>query len=208
MNEATLLNMPPRRATYAANETFALAVGSNASRRSLFLNDRGVTLSGEQIGWTIDDQTFSEPLARIWALHLETQSLQGGVVPVCKLTFADGATLRVMACSATGSPDAEQTDLYREFIGALHRQLSADDRARIDFTSGLSETRYRMMTIGMYLSSLLVILPVVGFLVTHEVKDLLFMIGGIGIFWRTKASVDANAPQRYDPQDIPGSMLG
>lgn len=207
MTDATSPDASPRSSS-GAEESFALAVRSELSRRSLFLNDRGVTLSAEAIGWTIEGQSFSRRLADIAALHLEVQSLQSGVLPFCKVTFADGSALRIMACSNSGFPDAEQTGLYREFLDALHRRLNAADRTRIDFTCGLPQERYGRAKIGMYLSGFMVFVAVVAFLITFQLKVLLYLAGSVGIFWRTKVSVDSNAPRAYDPEHIPSEMQG
>jgi hypothetical protein len=206
MSDANSLDASP--GSSSADETFALAVRSELSRRSLFLNDRGVTLSGGTIDWMIEGQSFSQPLARIAALHLEAQPSRSGVLPLCMLTFADASTLRVMACSNSGSANPEQTDLYRDFLDALHRRLNAADRARIDFTCGFSESRYGRVKIGMYLSGLLVLAALAAFLMTFQLKVLLYLAGGVAIFWRIKVAVDNNAPRTYDPEDIPLEMRG
>lgn len=197
-----------RSARRTDHESFALAVWSDASPDPHGVGDRGVSIYDGQIGWTVDGQPMFQTLSSIGAVDLEAQPMHGGAVPTCRLAFSDGTTLRVVACSETWRPDAEQTRLYRAFLEALHRRLSEEDRAGINFSWRFAGSRKPLFKIGMGLSLLLILASLWALVTTHELRTSLCLIGGLALFWALKASVDAAARKRYDPDKIPSAVYG
>jgi hypothetical protein len=186
--------------------SFALPVRSSATRLTLFLNDRGVTLGRERIGWSIDGEAYEEPLANLSEIHLETDSLRSGLIPVCRLTFADGQALRVLAATSTGAPDGEQRRIYARFVRELHRRLGPEDRRRIAFGCGFAAGRVGVLRAlaygGVALTvALALLVPMGGFK-----PAVMAAVVGMGT-WRLWNLADANVPRAYDPDDIPPEML-
>lgn len=186
--------------------SFALPVRSDATGFTLFLNDRGVTLGGGRIGWSIDGEAFEEPFASLSDIHLETTSMRRGLIPTCRLTFADGRVLRILAATAAGFPDGDQRRLYAQFIYELHRRLGAEDRRRIAFGCGYAASRVGMLR-ALALGGGALTLLLLALVPTGGLKGAVLAVAlGVGS-WRLWSVADANAPRAYDPDAIPSEML-
>ena len=198
------------RGEFSFVKRYALPLRTPAARMAwIHDTDIGITLAAGRLNWSIADKAFEMPLSRITEIHLSTSMIGTGIIPVCTLTFSDRSWLKIFGTADTGLADAGQARIYRDFVLELLRSLSADDRSRIAFGSGYAQGRYVRYQIAAYIVLVwLVIMPFGLALYTQQLKPLIILIFGAGLFWRTRATANANTPRSFDPGNVPGDMIG
>jgi hypothetical protein len=198
------------RGGFSFVKRFDLPLRTPAARMAwIHDKDIGITLAADRLAWSIEGKAFEMPLSRISEIHLSTSTIGAGIIPVCALTFDDRSRLKIFGTADTGLADTGQARIYRDFVLELLRSLSADDRRRIAFSSGYTRGRYIRYQIAAYIVLVwLVIMPFGLVLYTQQLKLLIILIFGAGLFWRTRATANANAPRAFDPGSVPGDMIG
>jgi hypothetical protein len=197
------------RGEFSFVKSYALPLRTPAAHLAWRDKDVGITLAAGRLNWSIADKAFEMPLARISDIHLSTSTIGAGIIPVCTITFDDRSRLKIFGTADTGLADTGQARIYRDFVLELLRSLSADDRSRIAFVSGYAQGRYVRYQIAAYIVLVwLVLMPFGLVLYTQALKPLIILIFGAGLFWRTRATANANAPRIFDPGNVPGDMIG
>ncbi len=171
--------------------------------------DSGLTLSSNALEWMSEGARRGHRLHDIRGIRLVLGSLpQSGPFGSCEIAFSNGDLLTVNSLNAWGTPDQEKAPVYRAFLTDLHGRLSPEDRRRITFSAGNSQTRQTVGKVILVVSALFFIaLPIVLLLVTGEIKALFITIVGAGLVYPLYRTVRANEPRTYSPDHLPDDLL-
>ena len=199
--------------------TFPLVITEGNPRFVLRFANEGVTLNGGGLAWSYDGAAHSKNENEIAAIRLRRMPTPGADTGQCTITFSDGGVLNVMSWTPAGFADPGRAKIYRDFVVALHAQLSPQARSRIEFTSGFpgagAAWRKTVGAVALVAAALLFVgTPLVLAFVTGDQQAYFMAAGGAtltyGLFWKVKrarALDDANRPQNYSPDNVPVALL-
>ncbi len=170
--------------------------------------DHGVTLTDDGIAWIAGGQEREARLRDIGEIHLQTGNVGQNTIATCRLRFSDGSTLLIVSSNSYGLQDDEHAKLYAEFAQDLHARLAGLKNARIIFTAGFSEARYRFGKVLAIVAGLFFIVgPTVLLLMTRELTMVSALYVGVFLVWPLYTVMNANAPRSYDPRDVPQELV-
>jgi hypothetical protein len=182
--------------------------GTPSFRISYELRGIAVTLSG--IAFTGENGAREVPFDEFFAIRLHTTYAQSGDTPlgVCKIDFRNGHSMEVYSGDAYGRVDGEQLSHYRAFVRELHRRIPQDQRARIAFRGGLSDSRYQVLTAAIIAGAVLfVMLPIGLFLYSPSWQSFFVMFAAGGLAYGGWKTFDRNKPEPYSPDSVPNDLL-
>ena len=181
------------------------------SRRLVWRNpNHGVTVSDSGIAYTANDIPRTAPFTDFTAIHLSTAALgnASNVIDQCKIEFNSGDAITIANGAANGLPDETQTRIYRDFVRDLHARLVATGHDTINFTAGMSQTRYTGAMVVLVIAALFfVVTPLVLAFVTGDPHALILMGTGIFLVWPFMRLVSHNTPRSYTPDALPDELI-
>jgi hypothetical protein len=172
-----------------------------------------VTLTAEQIGWTFGGKADGAPFKNIIGMQLQSGGSWQAPINLCHIVFADRYKLVVTNGNEFGLVNDIQRTRYRDFVHDLHARLVAHAPTRtgapIAFTAGYPAGRYSVLVLLAVLMGLITIgVPLVGLLITGEVRPFMLLIVGVFFIWPLKTMMENNAPRSYDPAKLPNELVG
>ena len=172
-------------------------------------NDNGgLTLHDDNIVWSVDGKPDGAPYKNIAAIELRSGGW-GGVPYQCRIRFKDGLMLLVVNTDANGRPDDGAAARYRSFVHDLHDRLAARSDVSTYYSAGLPEGGHMLMLICTALLGLIFVVgPIIGFIITRDLRSFLLMIFAPLFYWPLTTMVRKNAPQSYTPDRVPNDVLG
>jgi hypothetical protein len=188
--------------------------------------DHGIRLGPDRLSWTTGGVRHEAGFGDIKEIHLTSggRTSVGGdsMLPmmrqvaqreamsmsVCRIIVRGGDQLQVCDASANGLPDAARSVRYGEFVVRLHERLAATPAAdRTAFGGGYSLVRYRILMVALCLMGLLLLGALVAAIAGSGHTRVFALAGAAITFWFQWKLTLANAPQAYDPADVPAELL-
>lgn len=173
------------------------------------LNESAIALTDDGLSWSGEHGIRDYAYADIVSIRLQNaQADSSDMVGICLIRFRDGQQINVYGGNSMGGSDETQAQRYTVFVRDLHARLSPDDKARIAFQAGLSDTRFAVVTAALIATALLCgLLPLALLLIVPSWQ----VVGILGIgslivlgAWRLW---DVNRPRRYSPEQLPPDLL-
>ncbi|MCB1488774.1 MAG: hypothetical protein KDJ88_15130 [Bauldia sp.] len=173
------------------------------------MRNEGVALTATGLEWTVDGIHRDLPLAEISRIHLRTAQVpRSGEFGVCSVFFRNGIELVVSTVNSWGTPDESRIEPYVAFVRDLHARLSEEDRGRIRFVAGNSDSRHRFgMVIAVIAGAFFVLLPLGLAIVTGESKALFLTLTGGFLVFPVVRSLRKNEPRSYDPRSLDDDLF-
>ncbi len=194
--------------TLDASRSYDLCINV-AGRRLYWRNpNRGITLGGDTLTWTMDGTAMETAYGNIVAVHLSCAG-QKVTADRCTISFADGSGLTIVNTDPGRYRDAERAARYRDFVRDLHARLASSRYGGIAFTAGVSPWRFRLMLASAVIAApAFALAGLAGFVVYRQWNGLLLV--GVGEFfcWKLGRRALANAPRDYTPDRLPEALLG
>jgi hypothetical protein len=179
-----------------------------ASTSRLFGSERGVTLAGDTIAWSVDGRADHGHLRGISEVRLQTGGSPTSPTALCYIQFSDGFLLTLSNVRAIGSDAQAQDAIYRAFVVDPHRRLSAVDHSGIRFVAGYPERKYWIVLMcAVALGVISVGIPVVFLIIAPDFKLIGLLFGGAIFIWPFVTMLQANGPRSYDPRHLPRELL-
>jgi hypothetical protein len=174
------------------------------------LDTRGVRLGAAGLTFTSERETRTIGFGEIRSIRLQTTFAEANEtgIGICQIQFGQYRKLTVYSGDSYGRFDEDQRQHYTDFVHDLHRRIPAQDRKRIAFNGGLSETRHMIVSTAMIAGAVLFgLLP--AFLLlwkpSFETLGLAATAGGfVYAGWR---SWTKNRPGGYSPNHVPEDLL-
>src|SRR5262249_29356199 len=166
-----------------ARNSYDLYLGFGQKRFVWTNPDHGVTLTDDGIAWFAGGREWQARLRDIAEVHLQTGNIGENTIATCRLRFSDGTPLSILSSNSRGLQDASHDKLYVAFVRDLHRRLAAED-ARVAFTAGFSDARYRFGKVVAVVAGLFfVVAPTVLLLMTREANMVWALYAGVLLVW-------------------------
>ena len=174
------------------------------------LDTRGVRLDAPGITFTSERETRTIGFGEIRSIRLQTTFAQANEtgIGICQIQFRHYRELTIYSGDCYGRFDEDQRQHYIDFVHDLHRRIPAQDRKRIDFKAGLSETRHMIVSAAMIAGALLFGLLPAFLLLRYPSFETLAIAATAGGFvyagWR---SWTKNRPGGYSPDRVSEDLL-
>jgi hypothetical protein len=171
---------------------------------------RGIAVTPVGIAFTGENGAREVPFDEFFAIRLHTTYAQGGDTPlgVCRIDFRNGRRLEGYSGDAYGRVDVEQLSHYRAFVRELHRRIPQDQRTRIAFRGGLTDSRYQVLTAAIVAgAALFVLLPIGLFFHSPSWQSFFVIFEGGGLAYGGWRSFDRNKSAPYSPDAVPNELL-
>lgn len=191
-----------------------------AARYDLFLRDgrktfifryrdQGIALDGNGLAWQSDGTERKQAYADISTIRLQSASLpKSSTLYTCTIAFRDGQQLVVTNASEYGSGDDERTPVYGKFVRDLHKRIPPNERNRIRFYAGNSESRQRVLWAILFIAGLFFVgLPFGLLLYVREFEVLWVLLAGAGFIYPLWRSATANEPRDYRCEYPPEELV-
>src|SRR5262249_54026242 len=191
-----------------ARNSYDLYLGFGQKRFVWTNPDHGVTLTDDGIIWFAGGREWQTRLRDIAEVHLRTGNVGESTIATCRLKFAEGSTLLIASSNSYGLQEDARDRLYAAFVHDLHGRLAALINARIAFTAGVSEARYRFGKVVAVVAGLFfIVTPTVLLLITREWSMAWALYTGVLLVWPVYRVMQANAPRTYDPRHVPPELI-
>jgi hypothetical protein len=170
--------------------------------------NHGITLTPDRMTFPVGKVPYEGRFADIRTIQLHLVMAGKESIGSCQLRFNNGFVLNVISGNQGAAPDAERAGTYVNFVAELHHRLSRDDKNRIRFIAGLSETRHMLMMIATFITAgFSILLPLGLFFSTGKWEALLIMLGGFGLAYPLWKNAEANRPREYNPDALPPELV-
>jgi hypothetical protein len=182
----------------------------DARRSRLFLRyqDEGVTLDAEGIAWAIGGVAQKQRYSDIFSVRLQSaQIARSPTIYTCTIQFRDGQELAITSATEYGNGDDERALLYGDFVRDFHASIPKEERDRIRFLAGNSETRQKFLWIVLVIAALFFVgLPLGLLLYLRELEVLWVLLAGAGLIYPLYRSAEANEPRDYRCEYLPDEV--
>ncbi len=182
-----------------ASRSYDLCINVAGRRLSWRNPNRGITLGGDTLSWTMDGAAMETAYGNIVAVHLNSAG-QKVTADRCTISFADGSGLTIV-----------NTDpgRYRDFVRDLHARLASSRYGGIAFTAGVAPWRFRLMLASAAIAApAFALAGLAGLVLYHQWNGLLLILAGEFFCWKLGRRALANAPRAYAPDRLPEGLLG
>ncbi len=179
-----------------------------AGRRSSWRNpNRGITLGGDTLSWTMDGAAMETAYGNIVAVHLNSAG-QKVTADRCTISFADGSGLTIANTDPGRYRDAGHAARYRDFVRDLHARLASSRYGGIAFTAGVAPWRFRLMLASAAIAApAFALAGLAGLVVYRQWNSVLLVLFGEFFCWKLGRRALANAPRAYTPDRLPEALL-
>ena len=202
-------NLSPHPQNQRSYDVYFFVAGG--SRLVLRNPNHGIALDDDGIAWTSAGTAYRQSYDSVAAVHLQTAALgnAANVIDQCKIEFVESPAVTISNASSSGLPDQAQTPLYRDFVRDFHTRLATHGcGAKIRFTAGMAQWRYRMLFATMIVAALLFIVTPIGLLaITGDLHILIPMAMGVSLCWPLTRLMMNNTPRGYTPDRLPEELL-
>lgn len=174
------------------------------------IDTSGIGLDASGITFTSERETRTVAWPEIRSIRLQTTFVKGDAIPIgiCTVRFGNYRKLTIFSGDFRGHADEDQRRHYTDFIHALHRHIPAQDRKRITFHGGLSETRFIIVSTAMIAGALLFgALPAFLLLWKPSFETLGVAFTGGGFVYAGWRVWTRNRPGAYSPDHVPEDLL-
>lgn len=168
-----------------------------------------LVLSDAGIDYAIDGRSGLRPYSGLRSIRIQLTSPAPHLSARVQLDFARGRPLFVYSHTPEGEISPEQSRVFVAFLTELHRRLGPQDRARIDFRSGVSPIRHKLLLA----CSLVIAVPVVVMLVLAlfgqvPIGKVVWPLvpGGLLAAGLVKAALWSR-PGTYEPDRLPEGLM-
>jgi hypothetical protein len=105
-------------------------------------------LTDEGIDYALDGRSSLRPYAGLKALRIQLFSPAAHLSALIQLDFIKGWPLVVHPSTLDGQIAEGRSRAFVAFVTNLHRRLTPQDRARIDFRRGFSPARHLVIAVA------------------------------------------------------------
>jgi hypothetical protein len=143
------------------------------------LETRGIMVAERGLSFQVAEGPREIAFPEIASIRLQTAFAMYGapVIGMCAIERRDGRVLTVYSGDALGRGDDQQRAHYEAFVRALHRAIPAQEKSRIAFRGGLSDTRHAVVSAAMIVGALLFVALPLGLLVIIPSWEVLGLAG-------------------------------
>lgn len=174
------------------------------------LDTHGLRLDNSGLTFTSERETRTVAFGEIGSIRLQTTFAQAHdtATGICQIRFGNYRKLTIFSSDAYGRFDADQRQHYMDFVHDLHRRIPKEDRARIAFNGGLSETRHMIVSVAMMAGAVIFgIIPAVLLLWKPSFETLGLAVTAGGFVYAGWRAWDRNRPEGYSPDHVPADLL-
>ena len=182
---------------------------ARASRLFLRYRDEGVTLDAGGIAWSAEGAAQKSRYGDIRSVRLQSaQVARAPAIFTCTIGFRDGRELAIVSTTQYGNGDEARARIYGDFVRDLHARIPPEERSRIRFHAGNSESRQRILRIVLFVAALFFVgLPLALLLYVRELEVLFVLLAGAGFVYPFYRSAEANEPRDYRCEYPPEEVL-
>jgi|GEM_PF-6884397 len=174
------------------------------------LDTRGIRLDASGLTFTSERETRTIAFGEIRSIRLQTTFAQAHdtAIGICQIRFGSYRKLTIYSGDAYGRFDADQRHHYINFVRDFHRRIPTEDRTRIAFNGGLSETRHMIVSAAMLAGAVLFgLIPALLLLWKPSYQTLGLAVTGGGLVYAGWRSWNKNRPEDYVPDHVPEELL-
>lgn len=174
------------------------------------LDTCGLRLDAAGVTFTSERETRTIAFHEIRSIRLQTTFAQATetAIGICQIRFGEYRKLTIFSGDSRGVYDADQRQHYIDFVRDLHRRIPKEDRTRIAFNGGLSETRHMVLSAAMIAGAALFgVLPLVLLVLVPSFHTLGLAVTAGGFVYAGWRAWDKNRPEGYTPDYVPEELL-